>query len=132
MSHSHNLTGEHVLRSVYDDDTQAFRTVLQPIELGMELNHADGDSVLSYKGMLAQELTSGTAIDLSSYSSFTCYFKYNASTSVTIEVSPTADGPFFELLSYTPTADRMDHKELNVARIKATFTSGQFFINART
>lgn len=131
MSHTHSLTGEHIQRTVYDPDTESLKVSLQPIEMGMELDHTDGDSVYAYKKNISQELTSGQEYDISSYSSITIYHKFVSNTDVLVEVSPGVGMPYFILSSYTPVSSLFNHHTLNADKIKITFSAGNCYINAR-
>ena len=56
MAHDHLLTGEHVIRSVYDADTKSLKSKMIPMEMAIELNHADGDSVVAHKAVKQHSL----------------------------------------------------------------------------
>jgi len=51
MAHDHLLTSEHVIRSVYDSETKSLKSKMIPMEMAIELNHADGDSVTAHKAV---------------------------------------------------------------------------------
>jgi hypothetical protein len=131
MSKTHDLTGEHVLRTVYDSETEALKVELNPTELNLQLDHKTGDSIYAYRPYINTEVSSGQELDISKYGSFTIYFKYSEPTSVEVAVAPTQDSSFFQTATYTPVASMFNNYSLNAERLKVTFSSGQCFVCAR-
>ncbi|MEO0271681.1 MAG: hypothetical protein ABIM30_01155 [candidate division WOR-3 bacterium] len=83
-----NITGDRVLRTVYDEDGDAIRTKLvNAMEFSVELDHEDGDSVFAIKRskMVA-------ANDIVSCAGFS---KLGVFVSGKIYLSPHDEGDFF-------------------------------------
>jgi len=91
MAHDHLLTGEHVLRTVYDADTKSLKAKMIPMEMSIELDHTDGDSVTTHKAVKQATLSANEAADVLGSSKITIY-----STALqTVSISPDASEEWF-------------------------------------
>lgn len=54
-----------IQRAAFDEQQSAHRVVFPQVEMGIELNHEDGDSVYSHKKMQVLDCKAGDIIDTS-------------------------------------------------------------------
>lgn len=83
------LSHDRVIRECFDDETQSLRTSLaNAVELAIELDHEDGDSVYAVKRSLSLPLNQ--EVNCAGYSKL-CVFEDNAQ----ILLSPDLEGDFW-------------------------------------
>jgi Rod binding domain-containing protein len=77
MSNGHSLTGEHVLRAVYNSEDKALTAKMLPMEMAVELSHEDGDSILAHKAVKQLTLSANVAGNVLGHNRLSVYSAAN-------------------------------------------------------
>lgn len=117
MSRSRLDPGQ-IIQYIYDSANQSAKVSLQNLELAIELNHTDGDSIYSIPKQLASVATSDVIIPCSDYKRIAIY-----------SVAPTAlvllgsaDGSTFVSIDNSNATYIL--KDIAATHIKLTFSAG--------
>lgn len=68
MANNNQLDPVHIQRRSFDSEKDAMRVSMLPMEMSMELNADDGDSVLAKRQMEVVQLNNNDTVDCSKYS----------------------------------------------------------------
>lgn len=85
-------------------------------EMGMELSHADGDSIYSIPSLTSISINSGDVINISEFREYQVFSDVNIQS---VEISPVEEGDFFFSLGSELSTRSVVFKELGM-RLKVT------------
>jgi hypothetical protein len=112
MSRPHSLTSELIAREIFNPETGGVKVEMLPMEMSIELSHADGDSVTAYKAAILLSLAANSAGSVLGTTTLTIY----AEPSKQVFVAPGVEGPW--ILAGTTDAAGLLTLQLAASQVK--------------
>ena len=105
------LSPNAITQTVFDEESSAYRVILQATGMAIEVDADDGDSIQVQPRAMSQELSINEAIDVEKCSSARIYVKSIGAgdASLKLQISPLDSGDFWvDALSISPGANAND------------------------